>query len=92
MAVDILSQDVYGTPENGITKLYAQLLGAKLNGEAGAELTDVAAVIAAADAFLATHDWNDWDGLSDEDQEMVLGWHDMLDDYNNGLIGPIHCE
>ena len=92
MAVDILSQDVYGTPENGITKLYAQLLGAKLNGEAGAELTDVAAVIAAADAFLATHDWNDWDGLSEEDQEMVLGWHDMLDDYNNGLIGPIHCE
>jgi len=91
-AVDILSQDVYGTPENGITKLYAQLLGAKLNGEAGAELTDVAAIIAAADAFLANHDWHDWDGLSDSDKEMVLNWHDMLDDYNNGLIGPSHCD
>jgi hypothetical protein len=92
IAVDILSQDVFGTPENGITKLYAQLLGAKLNGEAGAELTDVAAVIAAADAFLANNDWNDWDSLSESDQNMVLGWHDMLDDYNNGLIGPEHCD
>lgn len=92
MAVDFLSQNAYGDQSNGITKLYAQLLGAKLNGENGADLTDVAAVIAAADAFLANNNYLDWEGLSDADKDMVLGWHDMLDDYNNGLIGPIHCE
>lgn len=92
MAVDVLSQDVYGRSSNGITKLYAQLLGAKLNGANGADLSDVAATIAAADVFLATHDYNDWRSLSNADKSMVLGWKDMLDDYNNGLIGPIHCD
>jgi len=31
LAVDLLGQRVYGHPRNGITKLYAQLLAAKLN-------------------------------------------------------------
>lgn len=92
IAYNVLGQNVYGTPSNGITKLYAQLLGAKLNGENGADLTDVAAVIAAADIFLATNNHLDWAGLSQADKNMVLGWHDMLDDYNNGYIGPGHCE
>jgi len=92
IAVNVLSQDVYGVASNGITKLYAQLLGAKLNGASGADLTDVAAAIAAADLFLATHDYLDWDGLTRADKNMVLGWQGMLDDYNNGLIGPVHCD
>ncbi len=92
IAYNVLSQDTYGRSSNGITKLYAQLLGAKLNGENGADLTEVAAAIAAADIFLATHDHTDWRGLSDADKAMVLGWQGTLDDYNNGLIGPIHCD
>lgn len=92
MAVDVLVQKTYGRPSNGITKLYAQLLGAKLNIATGAGYSDVDDIIAAADEFLAEHDWMDWDGLSIGDRNMVLNWHDMLDDYNNGLIGPGHCD
>lgn len=92
IAYDVLNQNVYGRPSNGITKLYAQLLGAKLSIADGASDDDVALAIAEADAFLATHDWHDWSGLSDAEKDMVMDWHDMLDDYNNGLIGPGHCD
>ncbi|PWB70445.1 hypothetical protein C3F09_09030 [candidate division GN15 bacterium] len=92
MAVDYLSQQVYGAPSNGITKLYAQLLGAKLNIASGADYAEVAAAIAAADAFLATHNYLDWTSLSKADKNMVLGWQYTLDQYNNGFIGPAHCD
>lgn len=92
MAVDILKMNVYGHEDNGITKLYAQLLGTKLNIENGADDTDVAAAIVEADAFLADYDWNDWDSLTEEEQEWVLDLKDMFDDYNNGDIGPGHCD
>ncbi len=91
-AVDVLKMKTYGKPSNGITKLYAQLLGAKLNVASGASGSDVASAIADADAFLAGTDWNDWSGLSGADKDMVLDWKDMLDDYNNGDIGPGHCD
>ncbi|MCB2202299.1 DNRLRE domain-containing protein [bacterium] len=91
MASDILDQNVYGKPSNGITKLYAQLLGAKLNMASDADGSDVSAAMSAADAFLADYDWNDWKSLSQADQNMVLGWKSTMDDYNNGLIGPGHC-
>jgi hypothetical protein len=92
MARDILKQNVYGSPSNGITKLYAQMLATKLNIESGADDADVAMTIAMADAFLADHDWTDWDSLSGADQTQVLGWKDTFDDYNNGDIGPGHCD
>jgi hypothetical protein len=91
-AVDVLKMKTYGKPSNGITKLYAQLLGAKLNVASGASGSDVAGTIADADAFLAGTDWNDWSGLSDADKDMVEDWKDMLDDYNKGDIGPGHCD
>lgn len=90
-AVDYLSQDVYGRANNGITKLYAQLLGAKLNVASGAT-SAVDAEIAAADAFLADYDYMDWKSLSKDDKKMVLAWKDMLDDYNNGYLGTLHCD
>jgi hypothetical protein len=88
-AESILSQD---GASNGIVKLYAQLLGAKLNIENGADGSAVAATIAAADAFLATHDASDWVSLTSAEQEQVLAWKDALDSYNNGLTGPGHCS
>ena len=69
---------------NGINKLYAQLLAAKLNGRNGADISSVASPIAAADAFLATHDSTYWNGLSKSDKVAVLAWMTALDDYNNG--------
>ncbi|HKK19938.1 MAG TPA: DNRLRE domain-containing protein [candidate division Zixibacteria bacterium] len=92
MAVNVLNQHVYGSPSNGITKLYAQLLGAKLSIASGASDVDVSATVAAADAFLATHNFNDWSSLSRSEKAQVLSWQSTLDDYNNGLIGPMHCD
>jgi len=92
MAVDVLKMKTYGRNSNGITKLYAQLLGTKLNLANGATGMVVAGAIADADAFLADHDWNDWKGLSDADKQTVLDWKDTFDSYNNGEIGPGHCD
>jgi len=95
IAVDVLKMKTYGKNNNGITKLYAQLLGAKLNIANGADYTDVEDIINAADAFLADHDYTDWKPLVRAESEyvdMVKYWHGMLDDYNNGDIGPGHCN
>jgi len=92
MAVDFLSQKVYGKPNNGITKLYAQMLAAKLNVAAMASDGDIAMYLADADAFLADYNYMDWDSLSDEMVDDVMMWHDAFDDYNNGRIGPGHCD
>lgn len=88
-AVSILS---ISNASNGIQKLYAQLLGAKLNGAAGTDLSAVASTIAAADAFLATNNSASWATLTAAQKNTVLGWKDALDDYNNGLLGPLHCD
>ncbi len=92
MAVDILKMKTYGKPSNGITKLYAQLLGAKLSVVDGAGASAVSAVITEADAFLADYDWHDWKSLGEFEKFMVNNWQGTLDDYNNGLIGPGHCD
>ena len=59
MAVDVLNMKTYGKNSNGITKLYAQLLAAKLSISDGADSGPVSDVISNADAFLADNDWND---------------------------------
>lgn len=91
-AYEVLCQNVYGKPNNGITKLYAQLLAAKLNIADGADPADIQATVDAADAFLADYSWEDWNGLDKDLKDSVNTWKDLLDDYNNGIIGPGHCQ
>ena len=76
---------------NGINKLYAQLLGAKLSGADGADGSVIAGVIAAADAFLAGNNSSNWSGLTKAQQATVNEWMTSLDNYNNGLVGVAHC-
>jgi ABC-type Zn2+ transport system substrate-binding protein/surface adhesin len=90
-ARDLLKQNVYGNPSNGITKLYAQLLAAKLNVAAGASPEAVSAELQAADAFLAGHDHTAWAALGAAQRDGTLVWKDAFDAFNNGLIGPGHC-
>ena len=92
MAVDVLTMKTYGAPKNGITKLMAQLLGAKLSIADGASESDIASEIADADAFLTTYDWTDWNSLSKDQKNEVLNLMSTFDDYNNGYIGPGHCD
>lgn len=89
-AVAILSFS--GDASNGINKLEAQLLGAKLNINNKADGTIVSTIIAYADGFLATHNSADWTSLTKTQRNQVLSWATTLDNYNNGLIGPGHCS
>jgi hypothetical protein len=77
---------------NGIKKLQAQLLAAKLNIANGADVSAVQSTISAADLFLAQNGANGWDNLSKAKKQQVLSWMNTLDRYNNGLIGPGHCS
>ena len=81
-----------GNSSNGINKLYAQLLGAKLNIKSGANGSAVVQTIAQADVFLSTHSAADWSSLTATERQRVLTWMAMLDDYNNGRLGPGHCD
>ncbi len=92
MAVDVLNMKTYGKPDNGITKLYAQLLASKLNLASGADNTAVAEAISSADLFLATHNWQDWKTLSVAEKTEVLSLASLFDSFNNGEIGPGHCD
>ena len=93
-AVNILNKE--NDSSNGIQKLKAQLLGAKLNIANGASKTGIAGVISNADAFLAAHPASDWTAtppkLTKAEKNQVLSWATKLDQYNNGLIGPGHCS
>ena len=91
-AVKILNMKTYGSNSNGITKLYAQLLAAKLSIADGADSSPVSDVIADADSFLADHDWNDWYSFDKDMQSSILDWQGALDDYNNGETDVPHCD
>lgn len=92
MAVSILNMKDYGGGKNGIAKLYAQLLGAKLNVANGADSAVIAAAIVDADDFLGQHSHLDWTNLSKAQKTMVNGLMTTFDNYNNGLVGPGHCD
>jgi hypothetical protein len=92
MAVDLLSQHVYGHPSNAITKLYAQMLAAKLNVANGASDSAIADYLADADAFLADYSYMDWKSLSKDMKDDVRMWHSAFGSYNEGDIGPGHCD
>lgn len=92
MAYNILQQHTYGEPSNGITKLYAHLLTAKLNIANGANGDDIADLITEIDNFLADHDWEDWDGLTHDEKQSVNRWKGQVGGYNNGDTGPGACD
>jgi hypothetical protein len=81
-----------GDASNGINKLYAQELAAKLNIFRGSSPTAVASTLASADAFLASTNAGDWGALSKTQKTQVNNWASTFDSYNNGLIGPGHCN
>lgn len=72
--------------------LYIELLTAKLNIAAGADPSAVAAVIEAADAFVASHADDMRSFLDRENIDELKGWWRTLHRYNQGEIGPGACE
>jgi hypothetical protein len=70
-------------PSSADDKLKAQLLAALLDIKAGADGSAVTSTIADAQAYLA--------GNLTLTKSQVLALATVLDNYNNGLIGPGHC-
>ena len=93
-AHDILVQKYCGGPSNGLVKLTAQFLGVMLNGANGADLGAVADEIADAHQYLTDYSCEDWwtGELSRSQKKMINSLKSTFDDYNNGLIGPGHCD
>jgi cysteine-rich repeat protein len=73
---------------NGLIMLAHQLIAAKLNIAAGADGTSIDATIAAADALIGNLEIG-VDTLKPRD---VSALNDTLDAFNNGNIGPGHCD
>jgi hypothetical protein len=67
-----------------------QLIAAKLNVLIGADDSVVATAIADADAWLAAHPLGSLPHGTDRSAGIALA--EILDQYNNGLIGPGHCK
>ncbi|MFN8525576.1 MAG: hypothetical protein U0821_20965 [Chloroflexota bacterium] len=94
-AVSILEFHKFATPDgasNGLNKLSAQLLAAKLNlyGK-NANLSSVGSTIIAADAMLAQYDT--WTALTNQQKSQINQLASTLDNFNNGLFPGIpHCS
>ncbi len=84
--LQILSKPVQG---NGLVSLARQLIAAKLNVANGAAPAAIADTIAAADALIGSKNVLTG-GYIHPSQSSAL--NDKLDQYNNGVIGPGHCD
>jgi hypothetical protein len=87
----LLSFCIMGGYENGITRLYAELLTARLNEAEGASPAAIQSVLESVDAFLAGVSWQNWCGLSSAQRCQVAHWREALADWNNGVTGPGAC-
>jgi hypothetical protein len=85
--LSIFSQPVKG---NGLVSLAHQLIAAKLNIANGADPSAVAATIAAADALIGSRVVPPV-GSGSLAPSAASGLTYVLDQYNNGIIGPGHC-
>ncbi len=83
---------ILSTPPKGGDATYIlahQLIAAELNVLNGADGSVVAATLADADAWLTAHPLGSAPKGADRQAGIALA--EVLDDYNNGLIGPGHC-
>lgn len=71
-----------------------QWMAATLNGFAGADTSVIAADLVEARDLLDTYDGNPQptDSISRQVRKDFIALAGTLDDYNNGLIGPGHCD
>jgi hypothetical protein len=79
---------------NGVNKLYAQLLGAKLNILSGADPGAVSAYITEADGLLAQYNAASWTAnfAKSNTGKRIVFLASKFDAYNNGQLVPAHCR
>jgi hypothetical protein len=79
-----------GDPSKPINKLYAQLVGAKLNIANGADGSAVSTTITQADTFLTGKGPSQ--NLSGTQKQTAVSLAAQLENFNSGGIGPGHCD
>ncbi|MFN0152497.1 MAG: hypothetical protein ACKVU1_17485 [bacterium] len=85
--MSILRQSVQG---NGLVSMSRQLIATKLNLAMGADPTDVAPTVVAADALIGALVVPPV-GSGYLAPATTSAFTEVLDDFNNGIIGPGHC-
>jgi hypothetical protein len=83
-AVGVLQMKAYGSIDNSITRLYAQLLAAKLNISNGSYSSPIEDLLLEVDSFLAAYNYKDWEVLSKSQQYQVIRWTLDIEKYNTG--------
>ena len=79
------------SPAGDATYILAhQLVAATLNVLAGADATDISAAIEASNQWLVSYPLGSSPRGSERSEGVALAA--VLDDYNNGILGPGHCE
>ena len=69
-----------------------QFIAASLNAQSAAVPPNVATTLTAATAYFGLATPNDWSVGGSFTKAMLTGWADVLGAYNEGTIGPGHCE
>ena len=88
---DAIKKILKARPRGDATIILArQLLAALLNEAAGADTREVLVAMAQADAWLVAHPLGSDPG--GDSRCLALELAKLLDDFNNGRIGPGHCE
>lgn len=91
--IEVLNEDKSGG--NAYYILAFQWIAAELNQAAGASITGAAAAaFADGQTLLSSHTPSEIGALSGDDplRQQFISAAATLDDYNNGVIGPGHCE
>jgi hypothetical protein len=69
-----------------------QYIAAVINAKSASVPPSVAAAIAGATTYFGKASPNDWSENGSYTKGQLTGWSDLLDSYNNGKLGPGHCD
>jgi hypothetical protein len=69
-----------------------QFIAASLNAKSASVPSDVGAALTAAAAYFGIATPNDWTAGGKFTKVQLTGWADLLGAYNEGTIGPGHCN
>lgn len=77
--------------ENGIGSLYRELLATSLSMASGTDSSEIRSLLASIGSFLAGHDCDDWESLTEDERLRLQSWQQTLKLFNEGSIGPGAC-
>jgi hypothetical protein len=69
-----------------------QYIAAAMNAKSASVPAAVASAIADAATYFGKASPNDWSANGTYSKDQLTGWADLLDSYNNGKVGPGHCD